>query len=184
MIHINLLPVRDIKRRKKAKNQIFVSVGIIAFILVSLLVTELVQLNAISKLKEEDQRLIAEKQQYTKILAEIKKMEEEKKILLTRIDVINQLKQSSSLTVHVLDEIANLTPSNRMWLKSLSQAGNQLNLTGMALDEQTVAKYMEDLENSQYIQGVGLTKAAMEIYAERNLKTFTISSQVAMPGNK
>jgi len=184
MIQINLLPVRDIRRRKKAKNQIFMGVGVIVFVLAGLLITELLQLNTINKLKEEDQRLVAEKQQYTKILAEIKKMEEEKKILLTRIDVIKQLKQSSSLTVHVLDEIAKLTPTNRMWLKSLSQVGSQLNLTGMALDEQTVAKYMEDLENSQYIQGVGLTKATMEIYAERSLKLFTISSQVAMPDNK
>jgi len=184
MIHINLLPVREIRRRKKAKSQIFAGLAVIAFSLLALIGIELLQLNAINKLKEEERQLAAQKQQYAKILAEIKKMEEEKKVLVTRIEVINQLKQSSSLTVHVLDEIARLTPTSRMWLKSLSQAGNQLSLSGIALDEQTVAKYMEELENSPYIQGVGLAKAAMEVYAERNLKLFTLSGQVAMPSNK
>jgi type IV pilus assembly protein PilN len=181
MIQINLLPVRDIKRRKAAKKQIIKSVGSIVLILGGLLLVDMLQLNSLGKLKEEEQRIVAEKQQYTKILADIKKMEEEKKLLLTRIEVINQLKQSSSLTVHVLDEIANLTPPGRMWLKSLAQTEGQLNLTGMALDEQTVAKYMDDLENSPYVQNVGLTNTAMEIFAERNLKLFSISSQVAMP---
>jgi type IV pilus assembly protein PilN len=147
------------------------------------LIVELLQLNAIGNLKEKNKKLETEKQQYTKVLNEIKKMEEEKKLLMTRIEVINQLKQSSSLTVHVLDEVASLTPPSRMWLKSLSQVESQLGLTGMALDDQTVAKYMDDLEGSEYIQGVRLARSAMEIYAERNLKTFSITAQVAMPKN-
>lgn len=184
MIQINLLPVREIKRRKAAKQQIFFGGFALCFLLLFLVFVELYQLNTIGKLKQEEQSINTEKQKYAKILEEIKKMEEEKKLLLTRIDVIKQLKQSSSLTVHVLDEVAQYTPPTRMWLKSLSQSGSQLILTGMALDEQTIAKYMDDLENSQYIQGVGLTKTAMEVYAERNLKQFTISSQVAMPKDK
>ena len=181
MIHINLLPVRDIKRRKKVKNQIIgTSLAFILLIGVFLII-ELLQLNSIQQLKDENRKLEAEKQQYTKVLNEIKKMEEEKKLLLTRIEVIKQLKQSSSLTVHVLDEIASLTPPSRMWLKGLSQVESQLGLTGMALDDQTVAKYMDDLEASEYIQNVRLASSAMEIFAERNLKVFSISAQVAMP---
>jgi len=181
MIHINLLPVRDIIRRKRLRKQLLLSLLAFIGLLCLFLIIELWQLNSIQKLKEEEKRLIAEKQQYAKVLEEIKKMEEEKKLLLTRIEVINLLKQSSSLTVHVLDEIAKFTPPSRMWLKSLSQAENQLTLTGMALDDQTIAKYMEELEGSMYINNVSLTSSAMEIYAERNLKLFKISAQVAVP---
>ena len=181
MIHINLLPVREIKRRKKVKSEIVIAALAFFSLIGIFLVIELLQLSAIEKLKDEDKKLIAEKQQYTKILDEIKKMEEEKKLLLTRVEVINQLKQSSSLTVHVLDEIASLTPPGRLWLKSLSQVESQLVLTGMALDDQTVAKYMDDLEGSGYIQNVSLASSAMEVFAERNLKVFSISGQAAMP---
>lgn len=181
MIHINLLPVRDLIRRKKQKNQLLISVLAFVGLLCFFFIIELWQLNSIQRLKDEEKKLITEKQQYTQVLEEIKEMEEEKKLLLTRIEVINQLKQASSLTVHVLDEIAKFTPSSRMWLKSLSQAANRLTLTGIALDDQTIAKYMEELDGSLYINNVNLSSSAMEIYAERSLKIFTVSAQVNMP---
>jgi type IV pilus assembly protein PilN len=141
-------------------------------------------MNYASNLQKESERLQAETQQYAKILAEIKKIEDDKKILLTRIAVIKQLKQSSSLTVHVLDEVATLTPPNRMWLTKLQQTGNDLRLSGMALDDQTIAKYMDDIGNSSYMQNVILASASMEKYAERNLKLFSISCAVRVPESK
>ncbi|NLE02341.1 MAG: PilN domain-containing protein, partial [Fibrobacter sp.] len=147
------------------------------------LAVEIFQINAIAGLKKEAKSIAQEKKQYDAILNDIKKMEEEKKTLLTRIDVINKLKQSSSLTVHVLDEIATYTPQGRMWLKKLSQSENQLSIEGMAMDDQTIAKYMDELEGSAYIHDVKLVSSAMEQYAERNLKTFVLSAQVRTPEN-
>ena len=146
-----------------------------------LLVIQLWQNGIINRLKDEEQKINQEKAQYTQILNDIKKMEDEKKLLLNRVDVINKLKQSSSLTVRVLDEIATMTPVGRMWLKSVAQNQNQLTLVGLALDDQTIAKYMEELENSKYIHSVSLASSAMETVADRNLKAFTVSAQVQMP---
>ena len=181
MIHINLLPVREILRRKKIKVEFFSFFSGIGALVLILALIEIFQVSSISGLKEEESKINTEKQQYTAILNEIKKIEEEKKVLLTRIDVINQLKQSSSLTVHVLDEIANFTPIGRIWLKNLSQAESQLSIGGMALDDQTIAKYLDDLESSKYIQNVRLVSSAMEMYADRSLKAFSISAQAVMP---
>jgi type IV pilus assembly protein PilN len=184
MIHINLLPVREIKRRNRAIREIAFSSAAFLCFLVLLASVALYQINYASNLQQEYNRIQSEKQQYTKVLEEIKKLEAEKKTLLTRIEVIKQLKQSSSLTVHVLDEIASLTPPHRMWLTKLQQTGNDLKLSGMALDNQTVAKYMDDLGTSTYIQNVVLASASMEKYAERNLKSFSISCAVGMQDSK
>ena len=83
-----------------------------------------------------------------------------------------------------MDEVASLTPPQRMWLTKLNQTGAGLKLSGMALDNQTVAKYMDDLENSQYIQNVSLVSASMEKFAERDLKLFSISCSVGMPNSE
>jgi type IV pilus assembly protein PilN len=184
MIHINLLPVREIKRRNKAIREIALSSAAFLCFLVLLASISLYQINYAGNLQQEHNRIQSEKQQYAKVLEEIKKLEAEKKTLLTRIEVIKQLKESSSLTVHVLDEIATLTPTHRMWLKKLQQTGNGLTLSGMALDNQTVAKYMDDLGTSAYIQNVILASASMEKYADRNLKSFSISCAVGMPSKK
>lgn len=184
MIHINLLPIREIKRRNRAIRQIAASAVAFLFFIAMLASFALYQANYASNLQKESVRLQSETQQFAKILAEIKKIEQEKKVLQTRIEVIKQLKQSSSITVHVLDEIATLTPPHRMWLTKLQQAGNELKLSGMALDDQTVAKYMDDVGNSPYMQNVILASASMEKYAERNLKLFSISCTVGAPDSK
>lgn len=181
MIQINLLPVREIKRRNKYKKQIALSLVLFFSFLAALGLFAYLQADKIVKLDQNLKKLQQDKQQYTKILNDIKKLEEDRKILETRIAVIKQLKDSSAVTVHVLDEVAKLTPADRMWLTGLSQTGSALKISGMALDNQTVAKYMDDLEGSQYIQSVALATSTMKQFAERNLKQFSLSSTVHAP---
>lgn len=137
----------------------------------------------IGNLTNEEKRLTNEKNQYTKILNQIKKIDEEVKTLENRIGVIKKLKKESSITVHVLDELANLTPSKRIWLKSIDQVSNKLSLSGMALDDQTIASYMDDLEKSSYIGNIVLSNTTMDKFAERNLKSFSISCSVGIESN-
>lgn len=134
----------------------------------------------IGRLKELDIKIQNEKNQFAQIINQIKKIEEEKKILETRINVIKTLKKESSLTVHILDEIGQMTPSKRMWLKSLDQSASKLTLSGMALDDQTIAKYMDDLDKSKFIGNISLSNTTMDKFAERNLKSFSISCTIGL----
>jgi len=125
-----------------------------------------------------------EKQQYTRVIRQIKKLEKDKALLDKRIDIIHRLKAESSLTVHILDEVAHHTPSQRMWLTSLTQTGNNLKLAGMALDNRTIAKYMEELKGSPYIQSVNLASTSLKAYAGRNLKSFSIACAIGIPAEE
>ena len=111
MIYINLLPVREFKKKIVAKRQIHYSLFIIASIFIFIGIYSWYQFDSIKNLKTEDNRLTDEKNKYNKILNQIKKIDEEKKTLENRISVIKTLRKESSITVHVLDELANLTPS-------------------------------------------------------------------------
>jgi len=181
MIYINLLPVREIKKRIQAKQEI--SAMTIAFlgVLMILGLVAFIQSAKISGLETNITDLTNEKKQYTKVLAQIKTIEEGKKLLEKQIGIINQLNKNSALTVHILDEVANSTPSGRMWLTSLSQNGNNLQLAGMALDNRTIASYLDDLRESPYIQDVNLASASLQQYAGRNLKNFSITCIISVP---
>ncbi len=181
MIYINLLPVQDIKRLKKAKKEFFLTILAIIGICFSMFLTDFIQSNYISELQKNNERLLSEKQRYSKTISEITKIEEEKNLFMTRIKIVKQLEYSSSLSVHVLDEIANLAPPDKIWLTGLTQIENQLQLAGMALNEQIIAKYMDDLGKTKYIQNVCLTKTVLEISGDHNLNSFTISAQITMP---
>lgn len=175
MIHINLLPVREIIQHNKAKQQLFTlftCFGILLFVLAAVF---FFQKSKITTNREKLAAIQQERQQYVAIERKIKKLEEETKTLERQIGVIDRLKKSSSLTVHALDELAKITPADRMWLTSLSQNGTSLSISGMALDNQTIAKFMDDLKSSEYIGNVNLENSALKAYAGKNLKSFSIS---------
>ncbi|WP_456386980.1 PilN domain-containing protein [Desulfolithobacter sp.] len=181
MVYINLLPVREIKQRIRAKRQL-VAIGISFFIfLVILGVAGYMQATKVERLGKEISALKKEKQRYDKINRQIKQLEKDRQVIEKQIAIIRQLKKNSSLTVHILDEIANITPTDRMWLTSLSQTGNSLQIAGMALDNRTIAKYMEDLKKSPYIKSVNLVSSSLRAYAGRNLKSFSLSCSVGVP---
>ncbi len=181
MVRINLLPVREIKRRAQAKQQItFFALAVVA-LLVLLGAVGFQQSSKAGQLQQEFSKIKRDKQRYTKTLHQIKKLEADRKLLEKRIAIIHKLQAQSSLTVHILDEVANILPSKRMWLTSLSQTGNKLHLTGMALDNRTIAKYMEDLKQSSYIRNVNLANSSLRAYAGRNLKSFSLSCTIGVP---
>ena len=91
MIKINLLPVRQLKKRAKARNQLIgLFVGLLCLFSVAGLVTYY-QLGKVTVLENQISALNKEKQRYAPIIAQIKKMEQQKKELERRIDVIKKL---------------------------------------------------------------------------------------------
>ncbi len=183
MVYINLLPIREIKRRTRAIQQLTVFAFCLVGVLILIGAVGFYQQTSTKKLTRDIASLKAEKQRYNKILQQIKKLEEDKKLIESKIAVIKQLKKTSGLTVHVLDEIANLTPTKRLWLETVEQKGTTLNLSGMALDNQTIASYMDQLKHSPYIKDVTLIKTDLKQYADRDLKSFQLTCAITIPGS-
>ena len=111
----------------------------------------------------------------------MKEIEATKKELERKSAVIDQLKSDSSLTVRVLNEVANIVDNERMWLLDLSQQGGTLLLNGIALDNQTVAEFMDDLKLSPFVTSVDLTDSSLKKIAGRDLKSFSLSCAVSQP---
>ncbi len=182
MLRINLLPVKKIKQQMAAKNQLTAFSLFFAALLTVLFIAVLMMNSQISSLNSEIQELETKKTALAKILQEIEELKKKKDEVDKQTAVIETLTKSSALTAHLLNEVANLTPNERLWLTSLNQTGASMTLSGMALDNQTVAEYLEKLKNSKYIaDNVTLASSSLAVYAGRNLKKFTLSCNVAMP---
>lgn len=182
MVYINLLPIREIKRRARAVQQLAVFAICFAAVLAMLGMVGFYQASIASQLQKEITNLQAEKKRYNDILAQIQKLEADKKLIESKIAVIKELKKTSGLTVRVLDEVANLTPTKRVWLTTLNQSGLSLQLNGMALDNQTLAGYMDSLKSSEYIEDVNLVSSSQQQFAGSNLKSFALTCTVTIPG--
>lgn len=181
MLRINLLPVRQLKKRAKAKNQIL-GFGFIFICLVGILCLVLIyQTGKIKSIQSNITELTNEQKRLAPEIAAVDKLKKDKEELDRKISIINQLKAESSLTVRVLDEVANVVDNSRMWLTTFTQQGNSLSLTGVALDNQTVAQFMDALKKSPFIQTVNLSNSSLKKISDRNLKEFVLACDISQP---
>ena len=181
MIQINLLPIRQIKQRIRVRNEVLVFfVALLVLLgLLGMVATGMSQ--KVSSLHASIAKLNEKKTTYTPILNKIKKLEKDKKALDAKIDVIKKLKENSQVTVRVLDQIATSTPVNRLWLENARQSGNIVSLKGVALDNRTIAEYMNSLKASPIFADAVLGSSSQVTVANQKLKSFSLTLNTRTP---
>ena len=184
MLRINLLPIRQLKKRAKARNEMVGFGMIFVVVLVVMFFIGFVQAGRIALVQSAIADLQREESQLAPIIREVDELERKQEELKRKIGVIKQLQKESSLTVHVLDEVANIVDNERMWLESLAQQEASLQLKGTALDNETIAQFMEALKTSDYITAVSLASSTQKKVGERAFKSFSLSCSVGFPQSK
>lgn len=183
MIRINLLPIRQLKKRQRLKNELIGFSAIFALVLLVIAVGWITMAGKITSLQETIVALEQKKQSYQPILKQIDTLKKEKQIVEQKLDSIKKLQAGARVTVRVLDEVASRTPTTRMWLNSLQHAGGRLQLQGVALDNETIAQYMQQLEASEYFAQTELTSSAQTEVAKQKLKSFALTINITEPSN-
>ena len=181
MLKINLLPVRQLKKRVQATQQLVGMVLLLLLVLAFLAAIGIFQTQKINRLQADIAQLNKEKDSYAPTLKKIADLKKDREELTRKTDIINTLKTDSSLTVRVLDEVASKVDNQRMWLESLQQDRGTLKLTGIALDDQTVAQFMDNLKESPFVQDVALSGSSQKAVSGRNLKSFELNCSVSQP---
>jgi len=170
MIKINLLPFRAARRKENIRRQI--TVYVLSVFLV-LLVAGYFFLNLTSTLSDLADEKVAQQRELDKYADTIKKIKRiEKKVaqIEEKLNVIKELEKNKTGPVRLLDEIAMAVPKDRLWLKSIQEKKGTLVLTGTAMDNDTVALFMTNLEKSPQITSVDLKNTKLQ-----NLKAYKLN---------
>jgi type IV pilus assembly protein PilN len=181
MIHINLLPVRQIKQRLQIRNEVAIYGASLLVLFVAIGSAVLGQNLTINDLTSQNQVLTNKKASYQPILNEIEKLKKDKLEQETKLEVIKKLKTGSQVTVHVMDQLAKLTPTNRLWLNSLNQSGTDVKISGIALDNATIAQFMQSINESSYFSGAELSQTSQTTIAGAKLKSFAMTIGITPP---
>jgi type IV pilus assembly protein PilN len=175
MIKINLLPYRERKKVSAMQRQIIAlagSFGAFILIIVSLHVYTVLSIGWLEKdVKAADEQLKG----LVKIAGEMDVVMADKKLLEKKIEIISNLEKSRMETVLIFNEMTVTVPPGQVWLTSISEAGGNLHLDGVARDNLAIAHFMRNLEKSSLIKSVDLKSSKQDKISNTKIQKFNIS---------
>ena len=86
------------------------------------------------------------------------------------LDVIQELEKGKTGPVLLLADVADAVPRDMLWLTSYQESRGTLTLTGTAMDNETVALFMNNLERGGQISTVDLESATLRDIPQYGLK--------------
>ena len=177
---INLLPWREELRGERTR-QFFFVLGGAAIISVALLLG--VHLYFATKIRQ--QRGVNEYlQQHITLLDaqinEIKTIQAEKKALIERMDLIQQLQMNRPLVVHLFDEMVRILP-NGVYVTSIKREGDTITITGKAESNTRVSELMRNIEKSEWLRNPVLTEIKSTDEENERVRDFQLILQQRIP---
>ena len=188
MIRVNLLPHREAKRKAR-QQQLAVLGGLTAALALAIGGLLWVVFNAqVVNQKERNKYLATEISKLDKQIDEIKKIREETASLLSKKQVVEGLQSNRSEPVQLLDQMLRQLPEG-LYLKSIRQTGNKINVTGYTQSQARVSAFMRNIEASPFLENPNLIEIkAVTVGAQRanefNLDFFIKRVKLDVKGGK
>ena len=155
MIRINLLPPE--KRPRISTLRLDLGALGFAFVLVggAILLSHLWINTKLSDIERLHAARQAESTALAAEVAQVRRMENEIKSVVSKIEIISGIRSIQTLPVRYVDALISLLPEERIWFETFQMDRNGvLQLKGVAMDNQSFAAYVEILRTSAFVRGV------------------------------
>lgn len=181
MIEVNLLPVREERRKADMQQQAILLVLTLAGSLLLVAGYHSVLTARVAGARSSAARLQAKIDEFGPQLKQVEQFRATKAEIEKKLQVIERLDKSRSGPVHVLDELATHTPE-RVWLTKLQTGRDLIEIEGVSLDNELVALLLTALEDSPYFQKVELEETKLVEKERLKLNAFRLQAQLTTPG--
>jgi len=178
MIRINLLPFRAARKKENIRRQVSIFLLSLAFMLIILFYFNFSLSSKIKGLNTKIKDTNAELKKYEKDNQEIAQIKKKLENLKKKMAVMDTLEANRFAPIRLMDTMTEVVVPNRMWFTSLQSKGNNVNISGVALDNTTVADFMVRLENSGLFNDVDLKtlrRSKSKKGKTSNFKTFKVA---------
>jgi type IV pilus assembly protein PilN len=180
MIRINLLPVKAAQKKEKLRGQLVILLACVVIAAAGCTAVYLSLQNKVAEAKEENLRREDEINQLKKKIGEVGRFKKMKEELQGKLDILDKLKEGQSGPVHLLDELSGRMP-DKLWVNSFKSTAGTISISGLGLNEETVAQFLRDLEASPYYRNVELQVIEQVTQGGLKLHKFDISARVETP---
>jgi type IV pilus assembly protein PilN len=185
MIRINLLPREELPKHKTIQLPNVGNFAPLALVAVAVIViggAHFFQSQKIDALKTTIAEEEAETRRLAPEIAKIKRLNQQRKDLNDRLDVITELDRDRYFRVHLMDELNRSMPEH-MWLTRFEDVGgNRYSVEGVTFSNFLVSDFLQNVTSSPYFAGVNLLVAEKgEIGDVKVIKFKATASAVLKP---
>lgn len=175
MIRINLLPFRSTRKKENIRRQLSVFVLSVILTVIGLFGVNLFLDSRVDELKQRIGSTKAELEKYDKINKEIAEIKKKLDNLNKKMAVIRELEVSRYEPVRLMETINQVLVEKRMWLTALKYSTRDVSVSGLALDDKTVADFMLRLEGCGLYSKVDLKGLKQVEIQKTQVKSFEVS---------
>ena len=174
MIRINLLPVKAAQKKEMLQGQMIV---VALAMIVTLGICAAAYMYVAGEVEERQAQIDqkqAQIQQLKKKIGEVNKFKKRQKALRAKLDVLDQLKASRGGPLYVLDALYEALPE-KLWLTKFQEGSGRASMSGIGVNEETVAQFMRNLEESDFFSGVELKVTKQIVQDKIKFQQFDLS---------
>lgn len=144
MIHINLLPVRQVKKREQGRQFIAIAAGVV----IAAGIGNFAWYHARESVIADNQKQISADQtkiaELEKVIGEVNNINKRKKEVEAKLKVLDDLRKRRSGPVRMMDALATAIPK-KVWIGNFEERNGGVRLTGTAFSHDDVADFMRGL---------------------------------------
>lgn len=161
MIKINLLPQQKRAKTTNVEKDVVLFVLGIFFIAAFIIVVDYYFSWKSESLRVAVQEKNQIKSELQKSVGHVNAVMSELKDIEGRIAIIKDIRMRQGLPVKYIDEIVINIPQNKMWVETFTiNDSGSISMSGVALDNQAFASYVEKLRTSKYIASVNTQRTS------------------------
>ena len=182
MTRINLLEVQagaqSVENRRQLRlGYVLIGANVAAVLLASLVLRGLAASQA-SSMAANKARL----KELLKVVHDVEGEERQRQMLEEKRRVIGDLERRGIGPFRILEALSDATPS-RLWLTEFTDRSGEVTITGLAIDDPTVAEFLARLQRSPHFHGLELIESAQAEEGKMRVKKFVMKGPLSYSGN-
>jgi len=182
MIRINLLPVKELKAEVVRRRELMIGGVSLALTAVLILGVYAYQWRQVSTVEKELEELRKELQVLNVKAKDVAELQRKIKEFEGKNKVIDDINKKKSGPVRVMESLAVATPS-ALWLTEFKEIGGNLTITGVAVDNQTIAEFLKALASHAYFNNTELVETTQNQQPGLPPRRFLIKSRLTYQPN-
>jgi type IV pilus assembly protein PilN len=177
MIRINLLPVKELKAEVGRRREVMIASVSLVVTVASILGVYFYQLNRTSTLEKELAELRSELQVFNRKVKEVALIQSKIKENQSKLQVLESINKKKAGPTGVMESLSAATPGS-LWLTEFRETGGNVTITGVAVDNQTIAEFLKALGSYAFFKETELVETTQSEQPGMPPRRFAIKSKL------